>query len=374
MFLFAGLQLQINILALNPDPNDQYIEVNDDIDAALDELQLTLEGSSAVQYNYQQSNGTSSINYGYSDIPELSGFLRFAKHKLFTLKNFKRYYFVLKDTNLKLYKSIEDRHGSPAFIINLKGCDITPDLNVTQNKYGFKIHNYHDDGTTEYWLRCESEKQYAEWITACRLATKGRTMADASYRTEVQTTRDFLKKQQYSGSPVMPTQSNKIAINPDDYIALRFLRRRDQHVTNRIYDSHGNFKSMPSLQCKLNYIRAWQALPKFGLSFFVVHFLNTKREEILGIAPNRLVRIDMHTGDTIRTWPYARMKSWNVNWEIKKLCVEFDDEMLEFECLSADCKVPHEFIGGYIFLSMRSKEHNQTLNENLFFKLTSGWI
>lgn len=104
-------------------------------------------------------------------------------------------------------------------------------------------------------------------------------------------------------------------------------------------------------------------------SIFVLLF-----KEILGIAPNRLVRIDMHTGDTIRTWPYARMKSWNVNWEIKKLCVEFDDEMLEFECLSADCKVPHEFIGGYIFLSMRSKEHNQTLNENLFFKLTSGWI
>lgn len=234
MFLFAGLQLQINILALNPDPNDQYIEVNDDIDAALDELQLTLEGSNAIQYNYQQqSNGTSTINYGYSDIPELSGYLRFAKHKLFTLKNFKRYYFILKDTNLKLYKSIEDRQGSPAFIINLKGCDITPDLNVTQNKYGFKIHNYNDDGQTEYWLRCESEKQYAEWITACRLATKGRTMADASYRTEVQTTRDFLKKQQYSGSPVMPTQSNKIAINPDDYIALRFLRRRDQHVSKR---------------------------------------------------------------------------------------------------------------------------------------------
>lgn len=82
----------------------------------------------------------------------------------------------------------------------------------------------------------------------------------------------------------------------------------------------------------------------------------------------------MGTGDAIRTWPFARMKSWNVNWEVKKLCVEFDDEKLEFECLSANCKVPHEFIGGYIFLSMRSKEHNQSLNENLFHKLTSGWI
>lgn len=375
MFLFAGLQLQINILALNPDPNDQYMEKNDDIDAALDELQLTLEGSNVFSNTYQNGNNTT---YYHSDIPELSGYMRFAKHKLFTLKNFKRYYFVLKDTELRLYKTIEDRQISPAFVINLNGCDITPDLNIAQNKYGFKIHNYNDPNNQqiEYWLRCETEKQYAEWITACRLATKGRTMADASYRTEVDTTRDLLKKQQFQGTTTltMPTQSNKIAINPEDYIAYKFLRRRDQHVVNRIHDSHTNFKSMPSLQCKLNYIRAWQALPKFGLSYFVVHFLNTKREEILGIAPNRLIRIDMNTGDLIRTWPYGRMKSWHVNWEIKKLIVEFDDEILEFECLSADCKVPHEFIGGYIFCSMRSKEHNQTLNENLFFKLTSGWI
>lgn len=243
MFLFASLQLQINILTLNPDPNDQYTEVNDDIDAALDELQLTLEGNTNNHHSYNyQPNGTTNYG-GYSDIPELSGYLRFAKHKLFTLKNFKRYYFVLKDTNLKLYKSAEDRSGGPAFIINLKGCDITPDLNVTQNKYGFKIHNYTDDANSEYWLRCESEKQYAEWITACRLATKGRTMADASYTTEVQTTRDFLKKQQVpGGSTVMPTQSNKIAVNPEDYIARRFLKRSDQQVRNfKLHIMQSNF-------------------------------------------------------------------------------------------------------------------------------------
>jgi kindlin 2 len=35
--------------------------------------------------------------------------------------------------------------------------------------------------------------------------------------------------------------------------------------------------------------------------------------------------------------------------------------------------VVHEFIGGYIFLSMRSKEVNQQLDEDLFHKLTGGW-
>ena len=43
------------------------------------------------------------------------------------------------------------------------------------------------------------------------------------------------------------------------------------------------------------------------------------------------------------------------------------------QCLSADCKVIHEFIGGYVFLSMRSKESNHQLNQELFHKLTWGW-
>ena len=55
------------------------------------------------------------------------------------------------------------------------------------------------------------------------------------------------------------------------------------------------------------------------------------------------------------------------------LQIQFEDEDIEFKPLSADCKVVHEFIGGYIFLSMRSKEQSQTLNEELFHKLTGGW-
>lgn len=55
------------------------------------------------------------------------------------------------------------------------------------------------------------------------------------------------------------------------------------------------------------------------------------------------------------------------------MMVQFEEGNIIFSCLSADCKVVHEFIGGYIFLSMRSKEANQTLNEDLFHKLTGGW-
>ena len=50
-----------------------------------------------------------------------------------------------------------------------------------------------------------------------------------------------------------------------------------------------------------------------------------------------------------------------------------NEENVIFQCVSAECKVIHEFIGGYIFLSMRSKDSNQILNEELFHKLTGGW-
>ena len=89
---------------------------------------------------------------------------------------------------------------------------------------------------------------------------------------------------------------------------------------------------------------------------------------------NKIMRMGLMNGDHIKTWRYSTMKAWNVNWETRHMMIQFeDDKNVIFQCLSADCKVIHEFIGGYIFLSMRSKESNQQLNEELFHKLTGGW-
>lgn len=71
---------------------------------------------------------------------------------------------------------------------------------------------------------------------------------------------------------------------------------------------------------------------------------------------------------------FSFAQAWNVNWEVKCMMIQFHDESIVFSCLSSDCKVVHEFIGGYIFMSMRSKESNQTLNEEMFHKLTGGWV
>ena len=217
MMMFAALQLQVTLQANNP-LQEKHTRNDDDIDAALDELQLSLEGA------------PTAISYGAGDIthvPELADYLRFMKPKRFTLKSFKRYYFVFKDTRLSVYKSAEDRSSNePAFVINMKGCEVTPDVNISQNKYGIKIEVPNHEGMQEYWIRCESQQQYARWMAAARLATKGRTMADSSYDNEVKSILNFLSLQHPIHTSYSPSLSAHQIDNPDDYIAPRFLRKK----------------------------------------------------------------------------------------------------------------------------------------------------
>lgn len=48
-------------------------------------------------------------------------------------------------------------------------------------------------------------------------------------------------------------------------------------------------------------------------------FKGRRKDEVLGIAPNRLIRIDLSVGDVVKTWRYNNMKQWNVNWDIRQV-------------------------------------------------------
>lgn len=357
MMLFAALQVQVNLQANYPQP-DVYHE-DEDIDSALTDLQVSLEGALI-------SKGKINL----TTVPELSDYLSFMKPKRFTLKGFRRFFFTLRDTYLTLYKSKDD---PPALNISLKGCEVTPDVNISGAKYGIRLEVPNHEGMTEYWIRCSSEEQYAKWMAACRLAAKGKTMADSSYDIEVKSIQDFLSMQKPAPAPVI--SPSQVDINPDDMVAPRFIKRlKSAKIIQRILEAHANVKDLNLMEAKLNYIKAWQALPEYGMSLFVVRFAGSKKEELLGVAFNRLMRMELNSGDHIKTWRYNTMKAWNVNWEVRQVRVQFEEENIAFGCLSADCKVVHEFIGGYIFLSMRSKDQNQALNEELFHKLTGGWV
>ncbi|XP_014209103.1 unc-112-related protein isoform X1 [Copidosoma floridanum] len=373
MLMFAALQVQINLQASAPQTSfdmcngqqnqQQQSVAEDDIDAALTDLQVTLEGSSI-------SNGPSDI----TQVPELSDYLRFFKPKRFTLKAYKRYWFTCRDLQLRLFKSREDADNGtevPCHIVNLKGCEVTPDVHLSQGRYGIRLEVPGTDGMTEMWIRCDSEQQYAKWMAACRLAAKGRTLADASYESEVNGIISFLQLQRPAPAPVINPNSLGDIV-PEEYVAPKFAKKLKNKLVQRILEAHANVKDLPLIEAKLSYIKAWQLLPDHGISLFIVRFSGKNKDELLGIANNRVMRMDLHSGDHVKTWRYTTIKAWNVNWEVKLMMLQFEEENLFFECQSADCKVLHEFIGGYIFLSMRSKETNQTLNEEMFHKLTGG--
>ena len=73
-------------------------------------------------------------------------------------------------------------------------------------------------------------------------------------------------------------------------------------------DSHANVKDLNLLEAKMNFVKAWQSLPDFGVSLFVVRFHGEKKDELLGIAYNRIMRMSLQTGDHIKTWRYNTIK------------------------------------------------------------------
>lgn len=78
--------------------------------------------------------------------------------KRFTLKAFKRYWFTCRDLHLRLFKSREEANSGaqPLYDINLRGCEVTPEVNLGQGKYNIKLEVASPDGMSEMWIRCDT--------------------------------------------------------------------------------------------------------------------------------------------------------------------------------------------------------------------------
>ena len=117
-------------------------------------------------------------------------------------------------------------------------------------------------------------------------------------------------------------------------------------------------------------LSCWLGNSHYQLIFVSKYKYLLLSQELLGIAYNRLILMDINTQEQKKTWRYSAMKSWNVNWESKQLRVDHEEEKLLFQCLSADLKIVHEFIGGNIWLSLRNDK--DPLDLSMFVKLTGG--
>lgn len=59
---------------------------------------------------------------------------------------------------MKLYKSREDCNAgaAPVTEVNLRGCEVTPEVNISQGKYAIKLEVAGPEGMSEMWIRCDS--------------------------------------------------------------------------------------------------------------------------------------------------------------------------------------------------------------------------
>ena len=79
----------------------------------------------------------------------------------FTLKSFKSLFFVCRDLVLTAYKTSDAaaRGVDPVMQVNLKGCEVTPEVNLSQHKYQVKLEIPSAEGMSEMWLRFDTVSQ-----------------------------------------------------------------------------------------------------------------------------------------------------------------------------------------------------------------------
>uniref|UniRef100_A0A8C4I5V9 FERM domain containing kindlin 1 n=1 Tax=Dicentrarchus labrax TaxID=13489 RepID=A0A8C4I5V9_DICLA len=349
MLMFASIQYHICKLTMSSEPLDHSNEPEiDEVEAALSNLEVTLEG-------------------GHMDR------ILAKKHFFFFLAVLNQ---AQKTNSAAVQRVLVCIQGHHHLLLQEQGgCEVVPDVNVTDKKFGIKLLLPVADGMNEVYIRCDNETQYAKWKAACILASKGKTMAYSSYKSEVRNIQSFLQMKSLAPPPGQAAPDlDTMEMNAECFVSPRYAKKhKTKQLTARILEAHQNIARLSLMEAKMRFIQAWQSLPEFGINYYIVRFKGSKKDEILGISYNRMIRIDMSSGLPVTTWRFANMKQWNVNWEIRQVTIEFDQNVsIAFCCLSCDCKVVHEFIGGYIFLSTRSKDQNETLDEDLFHKLTGG--
>uniref|UniRef100_A0A673AZM0 PH domain-containing protein n=1 Tax=Sphaeramia orbicularis TaxID=375764 RepID=A0A673AZM0_9TELE len=362
MMLFGALQYHISKVSQSEPQLMSTSAAMDDLDSALQSLEVKLEGEKLAMVDLLSTN------------QQLSNVTVCFRPKRLTLKGYKQYWFKFQDTSISYFKSKEESIGEPIQQINLKGCEVAPDVNVTASKFLIRLLIPAPEGMNEVYLRCENEQQYAQWMAGCRLASKGKSLADNSFQSEIQSIRSFLAMQKTNAGSHGNAHAADESINTHSLVSPRYHKKyKAKQLTPRILDAYQNVAQLSLTDAVMRFLQIWQALPDFGLSYVVVRFKGSRKDEVLGIAPNRLIRIDLGVGDVVKTWRYNNMKQWNVNWDIRQVAIEFEGNInIAFSCVTADCKIVHEFIGGYIFMSTRSREKSDTLNEELFHKLTGG--
>lgn len=138
----------------------------------------------------------------------------------------------------------------------LSGCEVAPDVNVAAQKFLIRLLIPAPEGMNEVYLRCENvrpnitvfilvspqsrscisslllclmpvfqEQQYAQWMAGCRLASKGKSLADSSFQSEIQSIRSFLAMQKTNSGSSNNAASSDESINTHSLVSPRYHKK-----------------------------------------------------------------------------------------------------------------------------------------------------
>lgn len=76
------------------------------------------------------------------------------------------------------------------------------------------------------------EEQYARWMAACALASKGKTMADSSYQSEVHNILSLLKMKSRTAAPQEVSDVESMDLKPECFISPRYAKKYKSKQVN----------------------------------------------------------------------------------------------------------------------------------------------
>ncbi|XP_040437402.1 fermitin family homolog 3-like isoform X1 [Falco naumanni] len=363
MMLFAALQYHIDEVVGSGEPGGAGGGSDlDDLDVALSNLEVKLGGGTEPLSPLEE----------LAPVPELAEELEIYRPRKLALRGFRPTWAVLKETSLSYGRSPPTR-GEPLQQLNLRGCEVTPDVDVGAQKFCIKLLVAAPEGMSEIQLRCRDAPQYARWLAGCRLASRGRSLGGAALGAEAQGVLGVLGLPPGGGgSAPPPAGPPRPPPDPRVLLAPRFQRKvKAKQLVPRILEVLHRLGALPLPQARLRFLEAWRALPGFGLAHFLVRFKGSRRDEVLAIGPSRLLRLEPGSGTVTRAWRHSALRQWNVNWDTQQVTLELEGQVtLALAPRSAPCRVLHEFLGGYLCLAGR--QPGQPLDLRLFQQLTGG--
>ncbi|XP_027487090.1 fermitin family homolog 3-like [Corapipo altera] len=336
MLLFAALQYQIDGAEGGDGAPKGPLEPQD-LDTALDKLELSLE-----------EEGTAILPEELGAAPELVEELEIYRSSRWPFWGSRPARAVLSGSSLSLWSL--PRSGGPPQQLNLRGCEVTPDMDLGAQKFYIKLRVPTPEGMSETLLRCRDAPQCARWVAGCRLASRGGSLSATSLGAEAQ---GVLGVQPGREDPTVPPWAlSRPPPDPQQLLPPRFQRKfKAKQLTPRLLEVLHRVGALTPGQARLRFVEAWRALPEFGLGHFVVRFQGARRDEILAVGPSQLLRIDPGSGTITRSWRHSDLRQWDVNWDSQQVRLWLTgDVTLGLRVLSAAPRVLHQFLGGYLVL------------------------